>query len=315
MAKIIGNTTTTPMAIPDWNQEDSNKADYIKNKPELGSLAEKSEVNKVDLAADVQLSLDKADSAIQSIQGLATEDYVNTKIADMVDSAPATLNTLNELAAALGNDENFATTVATRIGELESQIADILYEEISITTFTHNKGLVERGTTVTDVTLSWETNKIPTTLTFDGEVVDVSTTSKSLTGLDITWDNNKTWTLKATDNRDASDQKTTTITFCNGIYYGVGDVESGFDSDFVKLLTKKLYTSKAYDFTVSPSSQYVYYAVPKRLGTVSFKIGGFEGGFEEPEIVSVTNSSSYTEDYYVYRSTNKLGSSVSVDVI
>ena len=34
----------------------------------------------------------------------------------MVDSAPETLNTLNELAAALGDDPNFATTVATQIG-------------------------------------------------------------------------------------------------------------------------------------------------------------------------------------------------------
>lgn len=34
----------------------------------------------------------------------------------MVDSAPDTLNTLNELAAALGDDPNFATTVATQIG-------------------------------------------------------------------------------------------------------------------------------------------------------------------------------------------------------
>jgi hypothetical protein len=33
MAKIIGNTTTTPMAVPDWNQTDETKADYIKNKP------------------------------------------------------------------------------------------------------------------------------------------------------------------------------------------------------------------------------------------------------------------------------------------
>lgn len=33
MAKIIGNTTTTPMAVPDWNQTDATKADYIKNKP------------------------------------------------------------------------------------------------------------------------------------------------------------------------------------------------------------------------------------------------------------------------------------------
>ena len=35
MAKIIGNTTATPMAIPDWNQTDEKKADYIKNKPDV----------------------------------------------------------------------------------------------------------------------------------------------------------------------------------------------------------------------------------------------------------------------------------------
>jgi hypothetical protein len=35
----------------------------------------------------------------------------------LVDSAPDTLNTLNELAAALGDDANFATTVATNLGK------------------------------------------------------------------------------------------------------------------------------------------------------------------------------------------------------
>ena len=37
--------------------------------------------------------------------------YVDTQIASLVDSAPGTLDTLNELAAALGDDENFSTTV------------------------------------------------------------------------------------------------------------------------------------------------------------------------------------------------------------
>lgn len=43
--------------------------------------AAKGEVAKADLAYDVQASLDKADSAIQSIDGLATEDYVDDAIA------------------------------------------------------------------------------------------------------------------------------------------------------------------------------------------------------------------------------------------
>ena len=33
MSKIIGNPTTTPMAIPDYNQNNEKKADYIKNRP------------------------------------------------------------------------------------------------------------------------------------------------------------------------------------------------------------------------------------------------------------------------------------------
>lgn len=55
-------------------------------------------------------------SDITDMPNYATETYVNTKVADLVDSSPDTLNTLNELAAALGDDPNFATTVATQIG-------------------------------------------------------------------------------------------------------------------------------------------------------------------------------------------------------
>lgn len=61
---------------------------------------------------------------IPSVDGLATETYVDNKVANLVDSAPTTLDTLNELAAALGDDPNFATTIATQIGNLESKVGD-----------------------------------------------------------------------------------------------------------------------------------------------------------------------------------------------
>jgi microcystin-dependent protein len=47
---------------------------------------------------------------------IATTAYADAAVAALVDSAPATLNTLDELAAALGDDTNFATTTATAIG-------------------------------------------------------------------------------------------------------------------------------------------------------------------------------------------------------
>jgi hypothetical protein len=46
----------------------------------------------------------------------ATQSYVGTAISNLVSSAPATLDTLNELAVALGNDNNFATSIITIVG-------------------------------------------------------------------------------------------------------------------------------------------------------------------------------------------------------
>ena len=46
---------------------------------------------------------------------IATTAYVQTELADLVASAPSTLDTLNELASALGNDASFSTTVTNSI--------------------------------------------------------------------------------------------------------------------------------------------------------------------------------------------------------
>jgi hypothetical protein len=56
--------------------------------------------------------------------------YVDTEVAGIVDSAPGALNTLNELAAALGDDANFSTTVtnsiATKLPSSSYTAADVL---------------------------------------------------------------------------------------------------------------------------------------------------------------------------------------------
>lgn len=58
-------------------------------------------------------------SQIKITQG--TKDYIaqeiDNKLAGLVDSAPEALNTLNELAQALGDNPNFATTVSEEIGK------------------------------------------------------------------------------------------------------------------------------------------------------------------------------------------------------
>ena len=71
----------------------------------------------------------------------ATTGYVDTKVAGIVDTAPEALNTLNELAAALGDDPNFATTVMTEIGKKVDKTTTVnghaLSGNVTITSVNH----------------------------------------------------------------------------------------------------------------------------------------------------------------------------------
>jgi len=62
----------------------------------------------------------------------ATKSYVDTAVANVVASAPGTLDTLDELAAALGDDPNFATTVATSIGAKVAKAGDSMTGALSM---------------------------------------------------------------------------------------------------------------------------------------------------------------------------------------
>lgn len=84
------------------------------------------------VSADITLQTSLTNAIIQEVIDR------NAAIAAVVDSAPETLDTLNELAAALGDDPNFATTVSNAIGVNSADIlinaADILQNSADILT-------------------------------------------------------------------------------------------------------------------------------------------------------------------------------------
>lgn len=62
---------------------------------------------------------------------IANTEFVHGVVSDLVNGAPTALDTLQELASALGNDPNFATTVLNKIGEKESKTdAQIEYKKL-----------------------------------------------------------------------------------------------------------------------------------------------------------------------------------------
>lgn len=188
-----------------------------------------------------------------------------------------------------------------RFKAIDKKIEDILYTPIAIKTFVNDVGTKEIGSYVRSVTLSWSCNKTPTVVTIDNESYLAAVPNVSLTGLNIRED--KTFTLTVMDERGESATKTTSITFLNGVYYGVAHTPETLDSTFILGLTRNLRTNKLPSFTVTAGSgEYIWYCVPKRFGECIFSVGGFTGGFLFADTVSFTNASGYTEDYYVYRS-------------
>ena len=76
----------------------------------------------------------------------ANKSYVDTAVSNLVDTAPGTLDTLNELAAALGDDPNFATTVSSSIGEKLAKASN-LSDLADAATARSNLGLGTAATT------------------------------------------------------------------------------------------------------------------------------------------------------------------------
>lgn len=196
--------------------------------------------------------------------------------------------------------------VAAEFKKINDQIADILYTPITINSFTVTPSTAEIGSTVSKVALAWSLNKTPEALTLDGE--DQTGNGAELTNLAITA--NKSWTLKATDERGATAEKSATLSFLNGVYYGVSAEPEAYDSAFILGLTKNLRSSKLTSISVNAGAgQYIFYCLPKRFGTCSFTVGGFSGGFSLVATMQFENASGYTEEYYIYKSDNaELGS-------
>lgn len=193
----------------------------------------------------------------------------------------------------------YTTSADDSIQTIQDALDKLLYVPLTIN-LSCNRGIVERGEVLTSLTFNWSYNKNIVEQIFEGEILD-----SSLRRYDYTnpVSSNKTFKLTANDGKNTV-SKTTSITFYNGRYWGVSSLEE-YDSDFIKTLNKELNESRAKTFTVNcENNQHIFYCIPSRLGTPTFTVGGFSGGFYKVDTIQFTNSYGYVENYDIWKSTN-----------
>jgi hypothetical protein len=126
----------------------------------------------------------------------STITYVDNKVSQLVASAPEALDTLNELAVALGQDASFSTTIINMIGSTDSSVNDLRDDiaaiDVSLNTNYYTKPYIDGS--LNDIRNSVTTNK---------QLVDNSFTSlaSSITTLESNPSTSNALTAGGTDDR------------------------------------------------------------------------------------------------------------------
>lgn len=210
-----------------------------------------------------------------------------------IDELWGKMNSLNATEIHTNNEE-YPT--------LEDVLNKLLYVPIAINNFTSNTDtVIEKGRMVDTVIFRWNYNKEITEQKINETTINPN--DRVFTYSDR-FGTNKTFTLSASDSINTI-QKNISFTFLNNIYWGVSD-SLNFSENLIKRLDNKTLSNiKQRTITVlARELQYIYYAYPSSLGNVTFKVGGFEGGFEKVGYFNVVNSYGYSENYNLYKSVN-----------
>ena len=132
-----------------------------------------------DLSAyDTSTQVDTKIAAIPAtdLSAYDTSAQVDTKVASIVDSAPSTLDTLNELAAALGDDPNHVTTMTTLVGTKADQSTTYTKTEVDTSLNLKSDKTTTYTKTEVDTSLNLKSDK---STTYTKTEVDTALTNKS----------------------------------------------------------------------------------------------------------------------------------------
>ena len=261
-----------------------------------------SDKNTADIA-NLRTRIDEVSRAVNITRVYAenVNDRV-TALSQRTDNLVASaLSTARDEISAVNNKITvLSSETAAAIADLNRRIDEIEQSEpANIQSFKAVPDICEIGGSE-NVVLTWEVT---------GDIKKMTINDTEVTGYTVTMPNvrqDTDYTLRIQLKNGGTVTQTVSVKFVNHIFWGTTS-ENAMTKSVVKGLNHTDMTDKIErDITYTLNDEYAVYAYPKRLGNVSFEVSVAPGGFEAPVTVTLDNHSEYNEDYYVYRSTQKL---------
>ena len=220
-------------------------------------------------------------------------------------------NALDSLETSLDlQSQNVTYTNSAFVGitNVQEALDYLLYTPLSIKSFTISiDKIIEKGRSINGCVLNWSYNKViqDQTLKIGDSIIPMSINTVTYSYNSMI-NNNISFVLTATDERNKIVTNTINIVYYNKIYWGTSN-STTYNNSFLINELKNTIISDNKNRTIKVNAindEYIYYAFPSRLGTPIFKVGGFEGGFSKVSTISFTNIYNFTENYDIYRSDN-----------
>tara|TARA_A100001015_G_scaffold287319_1_gene356967 strand:- start:509 stop:3130 length:2622 start_codon:yes stop_codon:yes gene_type:complete len=265
----FGDLTSTPTTISGYGITDAFDGDYnsLSNQPTIPTVLDSVTNTSITLAASANSVKTAYDSAIDantraaSAQTEASSAYSNAVtyadglITNLVNTAPTTLDTLNELAAALGDDPNFATTITTTINDKAGNAYSnaVSYTDTELANYQTEAGLASNVATLTSnnsdnlggVAAASYAQLASPTFTGTLSATNVTLNSGQLT-INYTSTTNPALSIVSTEDGSAASPEIelykNSATPANGDYLGqikfVGESDTGVKRNFAKITGK-----------------------------------------------------------------------------
>ena len=175
----------------------------------------------------------------------------------------------------------------------------------------------EVGSTLKDVTLSWNVNKPLQSITIKPGDIQVDPTAKSYTIKDANLDETTTYTIYLNDGKNTYTTEQT-FTFASKLYNGTSskqELDNQEILDFNQVFDVDKET-KTYNFNCD-GGKYFFLCIPsEKANSVTFKINGFIFTDFIETRMELTNASGYTKQYSIFRCNNlQHGSDIPVEII